>query len=539
MGKNILLKKLFFIFPMFFLTLFFVFPLLNILIKSFFLNADFLTLLVQTFFKNQKLFFNSFYQAFFSAIVATFIGLPSAYFVSKYDFKAKKVLKSLSFIPFVIPSIIVALAFVILFGNNGLINRFLIDLFLLNEPPLRILYSFNGIILAHAFYNFPIIMRLVSSSWETLDEKMQFAASTLGANPLQVFRKITLLQLLPSILAGFALVFIYCFMSFAIVLTLGGVEFSTVEVGIYQTLTRDINISAGIILSLIQFVVLFFVLLVYNFISKKFLQKRTKIIVKKKHLTFSTLKGKFSAFFIFFIFLFSLLPLLAILLFSFRTRFSGFSFENFAKLFETTYFVTGVTPLTAIFNSLFFAFSTALIVVPLALMFSVARKNNKNILTESFALASIAVSSVSLGLGFIISFQFDSLFLIILAHSVIAFPFAFKTISNSLDSIKEETLFSAQLLGADFKQYFSKILIPLLKPALIVSFAFSFAISLGELALVLMLYNGELVTMPLYIYRLVSSFRFFEAAAMGVVLIFLSFFSFYLIERFSKNSTVF
>jgi thiamine transport system permease protein len=89
---------------------------------------------------------------------------------------------ALSTIPFVIPSILVVLGFVIFFGNNGFLNRALMALFQLEEPPLKILYSFPAIILAHTFYNFPIIMNLVSSYWEHMDENCEAASWTLGAN---------------------------------------------------------------------------------------------------------------------------------------------------------------------------------------------------------------------------------------------------------------------------------------------------------------------------------------------------------------------
>ena len=129
------------------------------------------------------------------------------------------------------------ISFIIILGNNGWINQFLQKYFGFLEP-VQFLYGFGGIIIAHVFFNFPLVARFVSASWENIDPSMKEAAKTLGANKREEFFRITLPQLLPAIFASASIVFIYSFTSFAIVLGLGGFDFSTVEVEIFRQVSR-------------------------------------------------------------------------------------------------------------------------------------------------------------------------------------------------------------------------------------------------------------------------------------------------------------
>ena len=125
-------------------------------------------------------------------------------------------------------------------------------LFQLDSPPLRILYSLKAIILAHAFYNFPLVVRLVSAIWSSIDPRIEDAARSLGAKGWRVFWHVTLPMIIPGIAASLALTFIFSFMSFAVVLVLGGVKFATIEVSIYTLMTVILDYKLGSALAIIQ-----------------------------------------------------------------------------------------------------------------------------------------------------------------------------------------------------------------------------------------------------------------------------------------------
>ncbi|NCQ52544.1 MAG: iron ABC transporter permease, partial [Caldiserica bacterium] len=76
----------------------------------------------------------TFKEAFISAFFTLIVGLPGAYIISHYKFKGKSFLVSLTTVPFILPSLLVALGFIILFGDNGFLNKFLMDVFHFKQP---------------------------------------------------------------------------------------------------------------------------------------------------------------------------------------------------------------------------------------------------------------------------------------------------------------------------------------------------------------------------------------------------------------------
>ncbi len=147
---------------------------------------------------NRRIIVFTVFQATVSTIFAVLLGLPGAWLLATKNFPGKRLLKAVSSVPFVLPSILVVLGFVIFFGNNGYLNKMLMGITGLEEPPLRILYSMKAIILAHGFYNFPIVIRLVSSLWEKLDPSLANAAMSMGAGRVRLFFTVTLPQILPA-----------------------------------------------------------------------------------------------------------------------------------------------------------------------------------------------------------------------------------------------------------------------------------------------------------------------------------------------------
>lgn len=132
-----------------------------------------------------------------------------------------------------LPPITVALGFFLFFGHTGYLNNALRALLGLREPPLRILYSLWAVVLAHAFYNAPVFARFIHAAWSSLDPALEESCAVLGVPRFRAFLTVTLPLLLPAIFSAAALVFVLCFLSFAIPLSLGGARFATVEVAVY------------------------------------------------------------------------------------------------------------------------------------------------------------------------------------------------------------------------------------------------------------------------------------------------------------------
>ena len=150
--------------------------------------------------------------------MALLIGLPAAFYCGRRSFLGRPFLLSLSVVPFCLPSLIIALGYVTFLGLNGGLNQFLMFVFGFEEPPVKVLYSFFGLIIAHGFYNFPLIMKNLADSWERLPSEPAECARLLGAGEGRIFKTVTIHQLLPSIASSSLLIFIYCFLSFVLVL---------------------------------------------------------------------------------------------------------------------------------------------------------------------------------------------------------------------------------------------------------------------------------------------------------------------------------
>ena len=121
------------------------------------------------------------------------------------------------------------------------------------EPPLQFLYSLNGILIAHVYYNFPIAAKLIGAQWSRLSEDFERAARSLGAGGLNRFFGLTLPMLRPSLVSAFILIFLLCLNSFPIILVLGGgIHHTTIEVQIYQLARIELDLEGAAVLALLQ-----------------------------------------------------------------------------------------------------------------------------------------------------------------------------------------------------------------------------------------------------------------------------------------------
>ena len=115
------------------------------------------------------------------------------------------------------------------------------------------IYGLTGILIAHVFFNMPLAVRLLLPAWATVPPESWRLAAQLGMSSRQIFRLIELPLLRQYAPAAFVFVFILCFLSFAVVLTLGGgPRATTLEVAIYQALRLDVDLPRGGALALLQ-----------------------------------------------------------------------------------------------------------------------------------------------------------------------------------------------------------------------------------------------------------------------------------------------
>jgi thiamine transport system permease protein len=189
------------------------------------------------------------------ALLSTLLSVAPAIAVARalarrQAFPGRTLLLRLFGLPLVLPVLVGILGVVAVYGQSGWLNRLLTDL---GTEPRRFLYGLPGILIAHAFFNLPLATRLLLPVWSAIPGETWRLAAQLGMTSRQLFRLIEwplLRQVLPGV-AG--LVFMLCFTSFAVVLTLGGGPAnSTIEVAIYQAVRFEFDLGKAMQLALLQ-----------------------------------------------------------------------------------------------------------------------------------------------------------------------------------------------------------------------------------------------------------------------------------------------
>lgn len=182
-------------------------------------------------------------QGLYSTLIALLVALIPAYLTAYERGTISKLLQGLLFIPFFFPVISTVTIFSIIFNLEFFRN-------------LNILYTLKAIVIANVFYNSPIFIKYISEGLKRIPKEIVEAMKLDGAGKIKIFFSGQLPLILPQLFRAFILVFTYCFVGFGIILSLGGIQFSTLEVEIATTLMSDLNFSKAMIYGLLQFVIL-------------------------------------------------------------------------------------------------------------------------------------------------------------------------------------------------------------------------------------------------------------------------------------------
>jgi len=488
------------------------------------------------------------WQAALSTLLTFIVGVLAAYLFSHFRFIGKRSLRLLVTLPFILPTVVVAAGFNALLGPHGWLNLLLMNVFNLTTPPISILNTLGVILLAHVFYNTSILIRVVGSAWSALDVDLPEAGAVLGASPLQVFLKVTLPLLKPSLLAAGLLVFLFNFTSFGVILLLGGPAFSTLETEIYTQTLSMLNLRMAGILSLVQLACTLVVTLLYARVNAKRATtlKPGKGIEPQKPI--GSTQKLFIGLSILFLILLFISPILSLVIRSFisfdaASGASRLTVTNYSGLFTNarqSYFY--VPPVRAALNSLGFAMLTVALALLLGIATAYAQKGLPRIKKwiDSVIMLPLGTSAVTLGLGFLITFNkppFDVAsfpVLIPIAHTLIAFPFILRSVAPILASIPHNLMDAGSVLGASPWRVWWNVEAPIVSRAALVGGLYAFAISLGEFGATSFLARPDLPTLPVAIYRFLSQpgeTNYGQALAMATLLLILCSLAMALIER--------
>ncbi len=547
--------------PLTFLAAFFFYPLATIAARGLapngVLDLSVFGRIVSSPFYLDTLWF-TFWQAAVSTLLTVAAAMPAAYIFARYTFRGKTLIRALTTIPFVLPTVVVASAFSALIGPRGWVNDLLKRLLGVDYAPLDIQSTIWIILLAHVFYNFTIVLRIVGGFWANLDPRVEAAARVLGASRWRAFHEVTLPLLRPAILAAALLVFLFDFTSFGVILILGGPRFNTLEVAIYRQTQITFDLPLATALALTQLACTFVMMSVYTRLQARAsvpLDLRPQRITQKRPTT--RREKALIAIVVGSMLVLLLSPLAALVAKSLFGE-SGLTFDYYVHLATNPRgSVLFVPPLAAMGNSLLFAVGTMLIALTVGVVAAygvgdgdrqtdigrvgvwrrLLRRRLLQGTVEPILMLPLGASAVTLGFGFLIGLPGlrSSPVLMPLAHSLVAFPFVVRTITPALRSIRAHLREAAAVMGADPFRVWREVDLPIVGRALLVGGAFAFSVSMGEFGATAMIARAETPTLPYAIFRYLSqpgSLNYGQAMAMSTLLMLIVSIGLIGIERF-------
>ncbi|MFZ9891738.1 MAG: ABC transporter permease [Ilumatobacteraceae bacterium] len=457
-----------------------------------------------------------------STALALTVALPLAFVTANFKFKAQRLTTSLISMPFILPSIVVGVAFLQILPNNFHRTAF-------------------ALILAHVYFNFGFASRLISARWLQIHPHLDDAARTLGASPLKLFRTLTLPLLSKAITNAALIVFTLCFTSYGVVRVLGGPSRSTLETEIYFRAMQLGDVSGAMLLSALQVVIIALLFVVTTKASsKKFEQSTRPTITRQKSL--QTRKQKvIAATIISVATLFAMVPVLAIALKSINTN-SRFTTTAWRTVFTSPEIAQSITK-TLIYAVIAMSLATLLGLLSAC---SVAY-NNKFRFISGLTTLPIVISAVSIGLGIIITFDtqpFDwrgAQLMLPLAHTLVALPLVMRIISPVLQAIPDSLRQASSVLGASPRQTWLNIDFKIIRRAAISAAAISATVSIGEFGASSFLARRGAETLPVMISRLLSrpgdSLQS-QAFALATLLVMFSLAMIFVVDSFAKDKFI-
>lgn len=513
------------VFAAYLLFTFILFPMFNVLAESFTLNGYFSISNYVGFFTKPYLLiplYNSVLLGLLVAVFGTAVGFIAAYAIVKGGIPFKQTFSTLATIPIVAPPFIVAIACILLFGNNGYVTRVVFG-----GKPLFSIYGLWGLTVVETLAYFPTAFLVLTGTLKAISSSFEEAAANLGASRWHTFWKVTLPLALPGLASSFLLIFIESLADFGNPLVLSG-RFPVLSVQAYLHITALYDIGGGTTLAIM--------LLLPSAIAYA-VQK--KISSSKAFVTVSGKSGHVSDMPIHPLarncWTFVMVCISAVILLFYASIFAGafvklwgidhsFTLANFSRSLELgkQYILDSVllaaisTPITGLFG-LFLAFITI-------------RKRFPGRKVMSFvSLLAFAVPGTVIGIGYVLAFREahaffpfaiqGSMWIILLMFVFRNMPVGMQAGEAGLAQIDVSIEEAARTLGAGNYVTFTKIILPLLAPAFLSGLITSFVRAMTQISAVIFVVSGKWNLLTVFILGLVENGEISMAAAISVVLV--------------------
>lgn len=445
-------------------------------------------------------------QALVSATLSSLLAIPVARALARRRFWGRSVLVTLLGAPFLLPVIVAVLGLLAVFGRNGVLNN---GLAAIGLPEVSI-YGFHGVVLAHVFFNLPLVTRLILQGWLAIPAERFRLAASLNAPVDRLLERPMLRSVLPP---AFLVVFLICLTSFAVALTLGGgPRATTLELAIYQALRFDFDLGRAAMLALVQFLLCgMAAALAWRFAVVDTMGGGLDRSIERwdGNRWIDVFSIGFAAAFL-------LTPMAMI-----AVRGASGVFDLPVDIWR------------AALRSIYVAMISAGICITMTL--SLALRGGW--VVSLVGALPLAASALVVGTGlFLVVFPFANpatlaLPITALVNAVLALPFALRSIAPAVEKITIEYVRLAATLDISKRVWMIRIVLPRLWRPLGFAAGLAAALSMGDLGVIALFAGDAQETLPLAMYRLMGAYRMDAATGAALLLLVLSFAIFWIFDR--------
>lgn len=484
-------------------------------------------------------------EAFFNTlrlgITVTFgtllLGGGLAYVVARYDFPGKSIVALLPLTTIVLPDIVISQAWLMLLGNNGVARAGLAAIGI----DLPSFYGWFGMTFVMILNDYTYVYIGMLAALRAIDGTIEEAATNLGSNALRRALTVTLPVLLPGILINAMVVFTLAVDNFSVPMILGG-RVEVLSSLTYTTFLSELggNPTMQSVLAVVSVTLVGLVLYVQKRVVERKVyhmqQGRAPAPVKARGLAAILLAGGAVTFVVF-----SLIPAMIVLVGSFTKsrgpvmQYGTFTLENFDRALR-------FAP-EPIINSMMLASTATVVGTVFAVITSYLIVKKRLWLVsvlDYVVMLPLAISGTVLGIALIQTYNTGPIVLtgtwaiMAAAYFVRRVPFSIRSASSSLYSIPDSIEEASINLGVSPIRSFFKVVLPVMKPAILAAAILMWVTSLAEISATIVLYYGGMETMPIQMFRQIDAGFLARASAYGVVLMVMIIIPVYLAVRFLK-----
>lgn len=471
-----------------------------------------------------------------TATFSTLVGFLFAFTVSRTNAPCKKLISTMGVLPVISPPFSLTLSIILLFGNNGLITRWL-RIFGISFS----IYGLPGLVLVQTMGMFPIAFLTLGGVLQAIDSTYEEASLNLSAGRFKTFSSITLPLAIPGLLSAWLLVFTTSLADFANPLLLAG-DLRVLSLESYIEVTGMNRLGHGAALSILLLLPTLTAFLVQRF----WVARRSYVTVTGKpsgritELTTPLVRRILTGIIFFIVFFLILL---------YGTIFAGCFVKNWG--IDYTFSLENITEaITRSKDALFDTVTLAAIATPIAgivamiaALLIVRRKFHGKRLLEMLLMTPFALPGTLVGISYILAFNHAPIILvgtaaiIIINYVIRELPVGIEGGIASLRQIDPSIEEAATDLGADQATVFRTIVLPLVRPAFLSSLSYTFVRSMTAVSAVIFLISARWYHLTVLIYNFSENLRFGLASVLSTVLIIIVFGAFGIMRLLVRENT--